>query len=242
MEGNNFESKLGEKEYWDNFYNEEINQFQNNPELVGEIWFGKQVQKRVVNYISEVKKFNKNIKVLDVGCGNAAFLCKLFKRGYTNLDGMDYSEASIELSKNILKEKLNTNNENDNENDNEANINDVKGINLYVEDISNPNINTDQLYELIHDKGTFDAFLSKKENKADTYLNYIIKKAQNKCIFIITSCNHLKDDLINHFEINCTEELKGKFKLIEELASNKKFQFGGQSGQDVTTLIFQINK
>jgi cyclopropane fatty-acyl-phospholipid synthase-like methyltransferase len=217
-----FESKLGEKSYWDNFYTEEIEQFNNNTDLIGEIWFGKNVQKKEINYILETYKENKNIKVLDIGCGNAAFLLKLHKKGFKNLYGMDYSEKSIELARQIIEERLETD--------------DIK---LFVDDLSEPSCQYNDLceFDLIHDKGTFDAYMSDKNHKAFVYFDYIIKKSRNSGVFLITSCNFTKDELLNFV----AEKHKERFSLKSEVP-HKSFYYGGSTGQTVTTLIFNIFK
>ena len=88
-------SKLGTKEYWDELYNEEINQFKNNNDLVGEVWFGEQTQNKIIDYIK--KYVSKEKAILDLGCGNCEFLFKMFDEGYINLSGLDYSDTFIEF-------------------------------------------------------------------------------------------------------------------------------------------------
>ena len=227
-ENTRHESKLGNKEYWDDFYNEEIEQFENNTDLIGEIWFGKQVQKKTVEYINNNFP-EKNTKILDIGCGNGAFLFKLLKFNFTNLSGMDYSEKSVELAESIKNHKIVIGKE------------EFKNIFFYQEDLKNPNKNK-QEFDLIHDKGTFDAFMLNKNNSNVEYTDYIEEKLRNSGKFVITSCNHLKNDLFEYF-INDQKLHKEKFifKFIEEIP-HKSFSFGGQIGQTVTTLIFEINK
>ena len=72
----------------------------------GEVWFGLDVQKKTIDYLSkkypEIKERDEGQpKVLDVGTGNGAFLFKLAKRGFKQLKGIDYSEFSIRLAKKI---------------------------------------------------------------------------------------------------------------------------------------------
>ena len=44
---------------------------------------------------------SQSIRILDLGCGNAAILLELAKRGYTNLTGVDYSAGAIELAERL---------------------------------------------------------------------------------------------------------------------------------------------
>ncbi len=213
-----FESKLGNKEYWDKFYSKEIKQFKNNSDLIGEVWFGEHVQNKVVNYIKEQFK-DRSLKVLDVGCGNAALILELSKIGFNNLNGMDYSDKSIEFAKEILKEKFE-----------EENINYT--VNLYSEDISNPKYNGE--YSLIHDKGTFDAYMSMKNHTVNTYIDFIKKNSLSGTTFILTSCNYSTTELHKFFLYQGS-----RFKLLGDIP-HKSFSFGGSAGQVVTTLIFII--
>jgi SAM-dependent methyltransferase len=221
-----FESQLGKVDYWDNFYLEEINQFKNNSDLIGEIWFGEKVQNKVINYIREFFP-DKNTKIVDLGCGNAAFLLKLTQAGYCNLYGMDYSKKSIELAQEILDEKLKD----------KKNL-----IKLYQEDINTSDSPTEHDFQLIHDKGTFDAFMSSKTNCVDNYLKYILSlrkpvEQENgiSIFFIITSCNYSYSELESLFA-----EDKSKMKIIKTIP-HQSFNFGGSSGQVVTTIVFSFN-
>jgi SAM-dependent methyltransferase len=231
-ENERYLSKLGNKDHWDNTYNEEIKQFENNTELIGDIWFGKQVQKRIVEYLN--KNFPvKNLKILDVGNGNGAFLFKCLKNNFTNLIGMDYSEKSVDLGNSIKDRKIQDGEER------------YKNIIFYQEDIKSFLFivdNEQDKFDLIHDKGTFDAFLLNKNNSNIEYVDYIYYKLKKSGVFIITSCNHLKGDLIKFF-IEDPELNKEKYKFsIKGEIPHKSFSFGGQVGQTVTTLIFSIEK
>ena len=71
----------------------------------GEVWFGLDVQKKTIEYLSkkytDIKTREDQPHILDVGTGNGAFLFKLAKRGFNRLKGIDYSEFSIKLAKTI---------------------------------------------------------------------------------------------------------------------------------------------
>jgi SAM-dependent methyltransferase len=222
-----FESSLWKKDYWDNFYSQEINQFKNNSSLIGEIWFGKQVQKKILNYINNKYSQNKSVKILDIGCGNASLLLKLSKLGFAKgLHGMDYSEKSLELAREIISDKS-------------LKYPDIGAITLFQDDLKLPKNENLELgftnFDLIHDKGTFDAFMSSKTNNSEEYIKYIIsisRKYSNNSVFIITSCNFSKSELISFFT-------QPYFVLQSEIP-HKTFTYGGQIGQPVTTLIYEI--
>ena len=210
------DSKLGTIDYWENFYEIEKNQFKNNTDLVGEIWFGKNTQKRVINYVKD--NFKSDCKILDIVFGNATFLIGLAKNNYSQLVGMDYSQNSICLAESIINNKA------------EKYPNILNKIRLLVEDINNP-IKEEKEFNLIHDKGTMDAFLSNKDHLFSSYSNYLNLKLKKNGTFIITSCNFTKSELACLFS-------KTKFTLEKEI-SHKQFTFGGQTGQQVTTLIYK---
>jgi 2-polyprenyl-3-methyl-5-hydroxy-6-metoxy-1,4-benzoquinol methylase len=99
------ESRLAKKEYWETYFSMELKNY-DEIEDDGVVWFGEDVQEKVQDYFVDSKLMNyiidyvsSNPKVLDVGCGNSAFLFSLADSGFTNLYGKDYSADAIELSK-----------------------------------------------------------------------------------------------------------------------------------------------
>ena len=216
----NYESKLGTQQHWNEAYKQEIEQFKNNGNELGDIWFGKDLQKKLVNYV--LKNFpDKNTKIFDGGFGNGVFLYKLAKNDYNNLYGIDYSPDSIEFAKMIIDSK-------------EKKYGKKFKINLYCEDINTKNKIINETFDVIHDKGSFDAFMMNKSNILDNYHNYIKSYSKNGTTFIITSCNNTREELKNKFPLN-----KG-FQYIDEI-KNKTFVFGGQEGQGQVTQIYKIN-
>jgi 2-polyprenyl-3-methyl-5-hydroxy-6-metoxy-1,4-benzoquinol methylase len=212
-----FESALGTVEYWNEFYNREINSIELNKDSESQIWFGIKVQQKIVKYISEKYENNKQINILDIGCGNGLFLLKLYEIGFKSVYGMDYSAKSIDLAKKLIEQNLSSEYEN---------------IKLFVEDICKP-IEPIEFFDIICDKGTFDAFMLFKENTKETYIEFVLKKIKpTGGKLIITSCNHTKSELIDYFS-------KSRFSYIEEI-EHQKLVFGGSTGQTQSTLIFNI--
>ena len=215
----NYESKLGTQQHWNEAYKQEIEQFKNNGNELGDIWFGKDLQKKLVNYL--LKNFpDKNTKIFDVGFGNGVFLYKLAKNDYNNLYGIDYSPDSIEFAKMIIDSK-------------EKKYGKKFKINLYCEDINTKNKIINETFDVIHDKGSFDAFMMNNNNTLETYHNYIKSYSKNGTTFIITSCNNTREELKNKFPLD-----KG-FQYADEI-KNKTFVFGGQEGQQQATQIYKI--
>ena len=146
-------SPLGTKEHWESQYLEELNQFHNNKTQVGEIWFGADIQKKELTYL--MKHYtDKKMFILDIGFGNGTFLYKLGKNKYENLYGIDYATASLQLAGEIIKEK-------------EKKHNEKYNIHLYQEDINDKKDQIGLKFDLIHDKGSIDAFLLNKDNKLE---------------------------------------------------------------------------
>lgn len=211
-------SKLGEVNYWDELYKKENQQFKNNNNLGGEVWFGETVQDKVLNYIYQNFE-NKEISILDIGCGNCEFLIELINEEYTNLTGIDYSNELM----NFINEKLS-----------KKQI--LDKITFKIADLNKTNelsnIFINKKFELLHDKGTFDAFMLSSTNDHEKYIENIISVSDKNACFIITSCNFTKDELLVFF--------KNEKVVYKKELPHKKFQFGGQSGQTVTTLVFEI--
>ena len=58
--------------------------------------------------VSVLKKyaFDKNFKILDAGCGTGLVGIELKKHGYTNIEGVDFSQNMLDLVPNELYKKI----------------------------------------------------------------------------------------------------------------------------------------
>lgn len=108
----------------------------------GEVWFGKDVQKKTVEFLMNRFSPEDKIKTLDVGTGNGALLFKLAKKGFPGLlVGIDYSDWSVALCKKIQ----------------EARAEDYERAKEIVFRFENAfDLLDGGEYDVIHDKGTFD--------------------------------------------------------------------------------------
>ena len=216
MEPEYNESDLATREYWENQFETEIQNFEGHGD-VGEVWFGDDVQEKAIQYID--KNFpDKNVSILDMGCGNASFLCVLFeKKGFTNLTGVDYSERSITLSKKIAHKMFGEKNK------------------IVIKEGNAFDFRDKHEYDIIHDKGTFDVIYMMKEDNNQDYVkgvHYRFKPNDNSRL-IITSCNCTTEELDNVF-------LKeGFFEKVEEIGGYKSFKFGGVQGQVVASCVYK---
>ncbi len=164
---------------------------------------------------------------MDLGCGNGHFTAKLLEAGFKRLGALDYSEAAIQLAKDFIGA--------------DAERNDAD-LCIYAADILHPeSIPEFNKYSVIVDKGTFDAIsLSGKDTIQDLAPAFKATLKRLSChdpqgtkpLFIITSCNWTSTELKNIFgpELVAVDEIE-----------HSSFTFGGRKGQDVSTVIFEIN-
>ncbi|XP_067858832.1 EEF1A lysine methyltransferase 2 isoform X2 [Heptranchias perlo] len=175
--------------------------------------FGEESMDRIITWL-EMQKISKDATLLDIGTGNGVFLVELAKAGFTNLTGIDNSSTAVELAKAIAEKE------------------EVLSVKLQVADFLHPLPNLSQ-YEICIDKGTFDAISLSPDHPAEKQsfyrqsLNSVLKDGG---LFLITSCNWTKEELVNHFSEG--------FEMLQELPTST-FQFGGKSGNSVTALVFK---
>lgn len=207
-------SELGTKCYWDTTYADEISSFEDTGDT-GEVWFGQTVAKKVVAWICRTCGSERGVKIMDLGCGNGYTLMLLHDKNFTNLTGIDYSEHAIMLTQKIAAKK-------------------GANIRLQVKDILECEVQCEEKYDIIVDKGTFDAIcLNPCISIADSrskYIHFVEKSMKESAHFILTSCNWSKDELLIHFS--------GHFVLADEILS-PTLTFGGKQGSRVTTLILK---
>ena len=87
---------------WDHVYEQELENFEDHGDE-GEIWFGKAVERRVIDWIkNNYKDETYDPKILDLGCGNGHFTLKLIEAGCKNVSALDYSEKAVELAKKLV--------------------------------------------------------------------------------------------------------------------------------------------
>ncbi|NXI42937.1 EFMT2 methyltransferase, partial [Galbula dea] len=205
-------SVLGTREHWDVAYERELQTFEEIGDA-GEIWFGEESMFRIVRWL-EKQKVPPDSSVLDIGTGNGLLLIELAKSGYSNLTGIDYSPAAIQLAEKVREREG------------------MSNIKLKVEDFLAPSAELSG-FEICIDKGTLDAISLSPDNavgKRQQYLRALCTALKPGGFFLITSCNWTKEELLNEF--------REGFDILEELPT-PKFCFGGRIGNSVTALVFQ---
>ncbi|AOA65319.1 Lysine methyltransferase [Komagataella phaffii CBS 7435] len=227
-------SKLGTKEYWDDFYQLETANFKEDSENVGECWFDdSDAENKIIEFLFDriedgsSEFFHSNSRVCDLGTGNGHLLFELRKEGFRgDLVGLDYSEVSVEFARQIAQKHA------------------VKGITFQQCDILDEKSSVlndeNDKFDILLDKGTFDAIAlsSSTYNGGKTgieiYPSTVKKLLKKGGILLVTSCNFTESELIKHITKN------------DEFAEEKhieypKFEFGGIQGQTICSICFIKN-
>nr|CDS35131.1 methyltransferase protein 10 [Hymenolepis microstoma] len=230
-------STLGSKEYWDDHYDIELKNFEQF-EDEGDIWFGVSSEERIIKYLASVET-PKDVRILDLGCGNGHFCLELTKRGYSSVTGVDYSENAINLAfklaeKHDLCDSLN------------FTCVDI----LSTESINAFSPSSDNAYDIAIDKGTFDAITLIPdatdptricEKSRDIYIQHTYRLLRPDATFIITSCNWSADELRQEFARPQTtnKAVRKVFEFVCEVPPISTFSFGGRTGASTVCLVFK---
>lgn len=126
---------------------------------------------------------------MDLGCGNGHLLLELNSFGYTNLLGVDYSQAAIDLAHKIAEKRS-------------QNVIKFQQMDLFADS----NVGE---FMVVLDKGTFDAVTldprnddwEKKHgrNLGDEYVLRVGKMLKEDGVLLISSCNWTRDELLERF-------------------------------------------
>lgn len=95
---------LGKKSHWDTEFGRDLAIFRETGDP-GYAWFEEQLGSRLVTFFESsphVPEAWRALPVLDVGCGNGQMLMDLHDLGYTDVHGVDYCEAAVELCREFL--------------------------------------------------------------------------------------------------------------------------------------------
>nr|CDS15923.1 methyltransferase protein 10 [Echinococcus granulosus] len=225
-------SPLGTKQYWDNHYEKELENFVEF-NATGDIWFGKSSEQRIIKYLSSCGT-PLDSRILDLGSGNGHFCLELATHGYVSVVGIDYSENAIKLAR-----KLSTS----------AQISEstkFKCLDLLSSESVYDFTSQEGLFDVAIDKGTFDAVtltpddanpLRVSERSRNLYLFNTHHLLRPGGILVITSCNWTAEELRQGFE----RVRKGNgqlFQFIYEASPLNSFTFGESAVTSLNGLAF----
>jgi len=177
-------SELGTKEYWDSAYKLELDNYKDHGD-VGDVWFGEDSALRVIKWMSSSDDVSTDDSIVDLGCGNGMMLIELAREGFTNLTGVDYSEAAVKLAEAVaLSQELKIN---------------YEVCDILADSLSPLN---GKKFQIVLDKGTYDAISLNPENtseKRSSYIDAVNSLLDSEGLFILTSCNWTQPELETQF-------------------------------------------
>lgn len=227
-------SKLGTKQYWDEFYELEKRNFEKNPNDTGECWFDESnAEEKVIEFLVENHSdLLPKCSVIDLGTGNGRLLFDLYAHEaqlFTehSLIGLDYSQVSVDFAKGVAK-------------------------NLGLHDIITFE-RVDFLGEyqafwskyggagIVLDKGTLDAialndqpynYQGKEYKGYELYPRVVEKVLAKDGVLLITSCNFSETELEKVVLENSSS--LSVWKKIQY----PTFSFGGVKGSTICSIAF----
>ncbi|CAR21216.1 Efm4p [Lachancea thermotolerans CBS 6340] len=217
-------SKLGTKEYWDDFYALENSNFKENPGDTGECWFAdNDAEEKMIEFLMDnldQQNIHRDCSMIDLGTGNGHLLFQLHEEGFNGpMMGVDYSEKSVQFAREIS----------------ESQFPGYENIKFEAADIFDPNWEC-SAYDVVLDKGTLDAIalsgikLDGDRSVVDVYPKVVEKLLKKDSVFLITSCNFTQEELIRIVE---SDSLK-VWKTIDYPV----FEFGGVKGTTICSIAF----
>lgn len=231
-------SVLGTKAHWDEAYTRELANHQDDSADEGTIWFEDTgAEEKMIDYLGTSdlleKHPNSKTRILDIGTGNGHLLFALQERGIeAELVGIDYSEASIQLARQIQKSRQMY------ESDEHDQIH--QDIRFEICDLFDEEYRAwlDDGFDVVLDKGTFDAISLNANAVTDDglsgwriYGDCVAKLVRPGGFFLITSCNWTEGELRRWIE---NQDL-----VYHDRIKYPSFSFGGVQGQSVSTLCFR---
>ncbi|KAI1458248.1 putative S-adenosylmethionine-dependent methyltransferase of the seven beta-strand family [Annulohypoxylon moriforme] len=261
-------SELGTKEYWDNLYTTEITNHTHNPTDTGTVWFDdSNAESKLIDFLntpshpSTLALSPPQTTFLDLGTGNGSLLFGLRDAGWTGrMLGVDYSQQSIQFARRLAQSRTSppsTSSDPDSSPSHESeDDDDAENIAFLEHDIlhSSPAVlltgAQSEGWDIVLDKGTFDAISLSSETHADTgrrvvesYRSRITPLVRDGGLFLVTSCNWTESELRGWFAGPAKEEDDEETKRwrFEEVGRVEypSFSFGGVKGQTISSLCFR---
>lgn len=247
---------------WDRLYETEIENHTQDRSDEGTVWFDdSSAEDKVVEFLNEKvcellggKSTKQNCNFLDLGTGNGHFLFRLREGEDTEgnseeegegewsgggwngkMLGVDYSQKSIEFARRIAAHK------GFDEGQKEGRQVEFQWWDIMSQEpspsILNPNSTNNIRWDVIHDKGTFDAISLSEEKDTDgrrvceSYKERVVPLMREGGLLLITSCNWTEEELNGWFE-------GGELEVVEKI-QYRSFSFGGKKGQSVSSVCYR---
>lgn len=238
---------------WDSLYTTELTNHAQNPSDRGTVWFDdSNAEAKMIEFLEDASTLSKqDTSFLDLGCGNGSLLFALRGEGWDGaMLGIDYSEQSIALAKQIAEAYSSRDDEDEEERKQERKKEDKVEFavwNLlrgdYNDGVVLSGAQTDG-WDIVLDKGTFDA-ISLSEEKDDQgrricegYKARVLRLVKTGGLFLVTSCNWTEGELEDWFGEGSGEVEGASFVSVGRV-KYPSFSFGGVKGQTISTLCFQ---
>ena len=225
-------SELGTKEYWDNYYQEDLSPSTPSSTASLDGWFADvRASEKIVKFLSDPsRRLNRDsTSFLDLGTGNGEMLFLLREQGgFTGrMLGVDYSVPSVELARRMADAK-------------HFHRGGTRGMDFEVWDIirDQPLPEWKDGFDVVLDKGTFDAvsLSDEKDERGNRICGQYRAKIEPLVaaggLLVVTSCNWTESEIKTWLEKD-----DSRFNT-EATISYPSFSFGGQTGQSVSTVCF----
>jgi SAM-dependent methyltransferase len=174
---------------------------------------------------------------LDLGCGNGSLLFALREEGWRGRClGVDYSGESVALARQIARSGAVAGEAEDEVEFAEWDV--LRGPYGAVLQ------GQEQGWDVVHDKGTFDAVSLSDEADAlgrrvsEGYKARVVRVVRPGGLFLVTSCNWTEAELEGWFGEGSADVEGGRFVRVGRV-EYPTFSFGGVKGQTISTLCFQ---
>ncbi|KAK0938004.1 Protein-lysine N-methyltransferase efm4 [Friedmanniomyces endolithicus] len=245
-------SELGTKAYWDSAYSRELDNYDEDFDDEGTVWFSESnAEEAVLTQLSRLEQkgllrrdggtadsaSHANLRqlppsrFLDLGTGNGHLLFALREDDEEGscwsgeMIGVDYSESSIQLARRIANERRF----------------DTSTMHFEQWDLLADPPQPGWLqngFDVVLDKGTFDAislmpYAEGSRHPCDVYRDKVVTLIKPGCFLCITVCNWVKEELLDWLA-----PAGGQLRYYAE-AKYPTFTFGGQTGQSIVTLTLR---
>lgn len=258
---------LPRKNSWDNLYKRELVNNTSDPTDRGTVWFDdSDAEAKLLQFLEDLAEGGgggetstsstepagapappaldrSTTSFLDLGCGNGSLLFALREEGWRGRClGVDYSAESVALARQIAASGAVAG-------DDEVEFAEwdvLRGDYGAVLPGEQGTAQEQPGWDVVHDKGTFDAVSLSDEADArgrrvsEGYKARVLRLVRPGGLFLVTSCNWTEAELEGWFGEGSAEVEGGGGSFVRVgRVEYPSFSFGGVKGQTISTLCFQ---